>query len=211
MKKSNKIKRLVIKYIWAGPIIGFAMGVATNLLDFHFKSRSSNFEQIKLENDLHERLQNLNSDISASELKYISLRDQFFQNWQVGDHNQYPLQNEFSAAKANLLSLFNEYNSIQINLALIEGTSPNFFVLNIPPPTPRLHVEIISTNKEGALSRLVAKTQSDPLVTEAQTQLSLMFKQHGHAYPKDDYWHDENARLYNPTNIGINFYMRRVN
>lgn len=181
--KITRVKRFVTHYAWAGPIIGFAVGFLFGpgfiwkYAEFRQKNRSTEIEQIRLEKELYERLQVLQNQTSSVISQYIILRDRRF-----SDANDHQVQNEYNAAKENLVSLILEYNRIEVKLSNMEGRSPRFFVIPLPPTAPsNFRVEV---SKDG---EPVFKWDflQDPVVIEIENDAKALFQQYGHKFPSD--------------------------
>ena len=218
--KINRLKKFLVRYAWVGPLIGFAAGfvfgpgIIWQVFDFRLKTRSSVLEQIKTEDDLYERRQFIQGEISSSISQYISIRDKFFlnksanQSIQTGIASNYQIQNEFNISKLKLVSLIDGYNEIEINLSLIEGRPPHFFVFPLPPLPPK----IAGITEEDGNKRIlnVESAPQDPLVIDIEKDLAALFQQHGHKYPSDSNWTDENVAAFDPMKTGINVYARNL-
>ncbi len=182
--KTTRVKRLVTRYAWAGPIIGFAVGfvfgpgVIWEYADFRLKSHSATIEQVKVERELYERLQLLQNQISRLVLQYIALRDRRFH-----DTNDRQVQNEYNASKANLVSLIREYNRLEVKLSIMEARSPRFFVIPLPPMAPaNLRQE---ASKDGKETVLKWDLPQDPVLIEVENDIKAIFQEHGLKFPSD--------------------------
>lgn len=216
MIKINRFKKLIVRYAWAGSLIGFAVGfvfgpgIVWQIFDFRLKTRASVLEQVKIEKDLYERRQSIQSEISSSISQYIPIRDSYFLNKSdyqptyIDQEKHYQIQNEFNITKSKLVNLIEEYNEIEINLSLIEGRQPHFFVLRLPPIAPHLTKD----GKKKVFS--IEPLPQDPLVIDAEKDLNALFHQHGYKYPSDNNWIDANAANFDPSNIGYKIYYQNL-
>ena len=134
----------------------------------------------------------LQNQVSSALPEYISLRDRFWPSFvsdQFGapqpenkpeDYNQ--VRDKYHAAKQNIESLVREYNQLEVRLSAMEGRSPRFFVIPLPPTAPyNLRVE---TRKDG---EQVFKWdyESDPLWIQVNNDVKALFQQYGHKFPSD--------------------------
>ena len=80
------MKQFLSRHKWAGPIIGFIVGVILGtgalwqFLDYRLKSNAASLEQTKLENNYYQRLAGIQKDVSSELIGYIKLRDRHFSN-----------------------------------------------------------------------------------------------------------------------------------
>jgi len=229
--KINRLKKFIVRYAWTGSLIGFAVGflfgpgIVWQVFDFRLKTRSSVLEQVKTEEDLYERRQSLQGEISSSISQYIPIRNNYFlrkkdyqpiqtdKEIEAGKESDYQIQNEFNITKLKLVSLIDEFNEIEVNLSSIESRLPHFFALSLPPIAPHI---IGITNNFISPGRFLSVLQiepppEDPLVIDVEKDLQNLFQQHGHKYPSDNNWIDVNAGAYDLTNSGYKIYFRTPN
>lgn len=179
-----RIKQLIIRYAWAGPIAGFAVGflfgpgVLWQYTDYRLKNHSVTLEKIRIEKELYERLQSIQNEVSSIIPQYIILRDQYFPN-----KRNYQLQNEYYVTKTKLVSLITGYNRLEAKLSCIEGRSPHFYVIPIPPLQP-YNFKIQKTTDD---SEFVFTWDHDPepLEDDVKKDAQALFQQYGHKFPSD--------------------------
>jgi len=148
----NKLKELTKKYSWAGALLGFALGfffgpgLLWNLLDFHLKRHSATIEQLKIEKEFYDRIQEIQSEISALIPSYISLQedcDSINEQYPTADHpGRLPTQADndikvkFISAKEKLQSLIAEHNRLELMLHDLTGEKPQIIDESVIPTPP---------------------------------------------------------------------------
>jgi hypothetical protein len=180
----TRVKQFITRYAFAGPIfwvagvaVGFLISQGWKYAEFRQKSRSTDIEQIRLEKELYERLQVLQNKASSAILEYIPLRDRHFLKT-----NDYQVQNEYNAAKENLLSLIREYNRMEAKLSNMEGRAPRFLVIPLPANVPSsLRLE---RSKDGE-PIFKWDWRPDPIWIEIENDAKALFQQYGHKFPSD--------------------------
>ena len=148
------VKQFLWRHKWAGPIIGFIVGVILGtgalwqFLDYRLKSNAASLEQTKLENNYYERLAGIQKDVSSQLVGYIQLRDRYFAN-----RDDYKIQNEYSVLMTKLAAIIEQYNRLAAKLALLERRKVRWFVLPVPPPAPaNVRIETTPDGKQFLVS-----------------------------------------------------------
>jgi hypothetical protein len=189
--RNSRIKRIVVRYAWAGPIIGIAIGVLLGqgsiwqYLRFGLESEQTSDHRLRTERELYERLQLISNDVLTEIPRYIDLRDRYQR-----DRQNYPLQNEFIVLEAKLVTLIREYMrvitacSLEIKLARLEKrSSPRFFVLPIPPPAPTgIHVDPVNEHYSPPPN---AKPYVDRLSIDVANDVMALCQENGIKVPED--------------------------
>jgi hypothetical protein len=145
---------------WAGPIIGFIVGVVLGsgalwqLLDYRIKRNAAALEQTKLEKDYYEKLYGIQNEVSSELIRYIQLRDRHFANRQ-----DYQIQNEYNVLTTKLAAFIAQYNRLEVKLAILESRKVRWFVIPVPPlPPPNVRMVTEPDGKQFLVS--------DPLIPD---------------------------------------------
>ncbi len=172
--KHLHMKQFLSRHNWAGPIIGFIVGVILGtgalwqFLDYRLKSIAASLEQTKLENNYYERLAGIQKDVSSELIGYIQLRDRHFAN-----RADYQIQNEYSVLMTKLAASIAQYNRLAAKLALLERRKVRWFILPVPPPAPaNVRVETTPDGKQF----LVADTIPDPLQAKVTEDMKAIIE-----------------------------------
>lgn len=84
--KTSRLKKLVVRYVWAGPIVGFVLGIILgpgsfwHLIDLRLKNHEVNIGDIRLEKEIYERQQVLLQQSADDIITYVNLRDAYFES-----------------------------------------------------------------------------------------------------------------------------------
>lgn len=148
------VKQFILRNKWAGPIIGFIVGVILGtgalwqFLDYRLKSNAALLEQTKFENSYYERLVGIQKDVSSQIVDYIQLRDRYFAN-----RDDYKIQNQYFLLMNNLAAVIEQYNRLAAKLALLERRKVRWFVLPVPPIAPaNVRIETSPDGKQFLVS-----------------------------------------------------------
>jgi hypothetical protein len=171
------MKQFLARNKWAGPCIGFIVGAVLGtgalwqFLDYRIKSNTASLEQTKLEKDYYERLYGIQNEVSSELIRYIQLRDRHFANRQ-----DYQTQNEFFVLATKLAASIEQYNRLEVKLAMLERRKVRWFVVPVPPPAPaNIRVETEPDGKQF----LVADAISDPLQARVSKDVKAIIESYG--------------------------------
>ena len=149
MSQSARIKKLVIRYAWAGPIIGFIFGilfgpgVVGQIIDFRIKSHSVHIEQLKLEKEFFEKIQSCQAEILLELKNYFSLRDQLYQ-LQVKRSMDDNLEKKYWSSLKEVQELVKKYNQLEDLYSSVNGKPAKYFVFsNYYQPLNKLQPPVI--------------------------------------------------------------------
>jgi hypothetical protein len=173
--KSMDLKSMVLK--WAVPCICFIVGAALGpgalwqLFDYRIKSNTASREQIKLEKDYYARLYRIQNEVSSELIKYIELRDRHFAN-----HQDYQAQNEFLVLMTKLAASIEQYNRLEVKLAMLERREVKWFVVPLPPLIPtNIRIEIL----EGKPFLVSDPAIPDPLQAKVSEDMKAIIENYG--------------------------------
>lgn len=156
------------RWIWPIVVLLVGTGGIWKYGDLRLKSRTTAFEQIRVEKELYERLQVLQKETSLELPRYIVLRDLHFSNTL-----DYQVQNEYGILKAKLSSLIAEYNRLEQTLSKLEDRPPRWFVLAVPPLSPT-NVRF-GTSPDGSV-RIEWDSQSEPLEDAVDEEMKVILQ-----------------------------------
>jgi hypothetical protein len=176
------LKSMVLK--WAVPCICFIVGAVLGtgalwqFLDYRNKRNTASLEQIKLEKDYYERLNGIQNEVSSEIIRYIELRDRYFANC-----HDYQIQNEFLVLMTKLAASIEQYNRLEVKLAMLEGRMVKWFVIPVPPlPPANARIEI----QEGKQFFVCDPPIPDPLRARVNEDMKAIIKSYeGQPTPSD--------------------------
>ena len=218
-KAYKQFKKFVSRYVLIWPILAYLAGLCTQLFEYKLKTRSSTFEQIKLESDLLDKIQSINKELQDNTIAYNTIRNEYYNNASELDlRSKNRLKMEYSVTKGKMLQLCEEYNLLQTHIASIENVKPHFYVFGLDLWVPAKIIQTLKSRKHLAndtsgmdanmLEVFYPLPQRDPLIVEASSSLSNLFSVNGYSYPSDRGWHDANYDNYFLTNVELSVYTK---
>src|SRR5438445_3403878 len=206
-RKRFWIKRFVVRYFWAGPLVGFILallfgtGVIPSYFDYSLKNLSAALDKTKVKKELLERIQTIHNEISSTIPKYLTLRDRL-----PLPGESYLVRNEYIVVKMKLVSLVGEYNRLEVDVGGLENSPPRFYSLPLPPLAPR-NLKLEEIQDGGVLVFSCDPPLQDPLVVDVMEELRGLFKIKGHEYPSDKSWADPNVAIFDLGKLGYKLYV----
>ena len=174
---TDRIKEILSRYIWSGPIIGivigtlFGTGAIWQYFDYTLKSQFNQMEKIKVEKEIYDKLQIIQNETLSQIPEYIKVRDRYF-----SDKKTYQVQNDFDVMMTRLVNLITAYNRLEAKLATIEQRPTRFFVIPVPPVAGKLSI----TKDRQAF---VIEPITEPLMNKVEKDAKELFKEYGKKFP----------------------------